>query len=122
MNINNGTYAGRLTRDVDLRFAPSGTAIANVGLAINRRRKKGDAWIDEPVYLDVKLFGKRAEAFAAHHTKGSPACFPQCELVYETWEKEGEKRSKLVVHANGFEFCGSKPTRDEYVPTDDNPF
>tara|TARA_R110002167_G_C12707228_1_gene655093 strand:- start:9678 stop:10061 length:384 start_codon:yes stop_codon:yes gene_type:complete len=109
MNINNGTYAGRLTRDVDLRHAPSGTAIANIGLAINRRRKRGDEWVDEAVFVDVKLFGNRAEAFAKYHTKGSAACFPQCELVYESWEtKEGDKRSKLVLHANGFEFVGAR--------------
>ena len=111
MNINTVVIAGRLTRDVDLRFAHTGTAIANVGVAINRRRKRGEDWIDEPVFLDVKLFGKRAEAFAKYHSKGSVACFPQCELVYETWEKDGDKRSKLVVHAQGFEFCGSKETR-----------
>lgn len=113
MNINNGTYAGRLTRDVDLRHSDSGTAIANIGLAINRRRKRGTEWVDEAVFVDVKLFGNRAEAFAKYHTKGSPACFPQCELVYESWETAtGDKRSKLVLHANGFEFVGSRDSGD----------
>ena len=120
MNINTVVIAGRLTRDVELRFSQTGTAIANVGLAINRRRKKGDDWVDEPVFLDVKLFGRRAEAFTKHHSKGSAACFPQCELVYETWEKDGEKRSKLVVHAQGFEFCGARESDSRDVS--DAPF
>ena len=134
MNINNGTFAGRLTRDVDLRHAPSGTAIANIGLAINRRRKKGDDWVDEPVFVEVRLFGKRAEAFARFHVKGNKACFPQCELVFEQWvdKNSGEKRSKLLLHAQGFEFVeGSKGDAapaggsDWGVgapPTDDTPF
>lgn len=108
MNINTGTFAGHLTRDVDLRQTKSGTAIANIGLAINRRRKVDDQWIDEPVFVDVKLFGRRAEAFAKYHQKGSPACFPTCELVYESWEREGEKRNKLVLHAQSFEFVNKK--------------
>lgn len=107
MNINSVVLAGRLTRDVDLRNTQSGIAIANIGLAVNRRRKKDDQWIDEPVFIDVKMFGRRAEAFAKHHSKGDAACFPQCELVFEQWERDGEKRSKLVVHANGFEFVGA---------------
>ena len=114
MNINTVVLAGHLTRDVELRYANSGTAIANVGLAINRRRKKGDEWVDEPVFVDVKLFGKRAEAFAKFHQKGSAACFPQSELVFEQWEKDGEKRSKLVVHASTWEFVGTKEAESTF--------
>jgi len=108
MNINTVVLAGRLTRDVDMRHTQTGTSIANIGLALNRRVKRGDDWVDEPVFVDVKLWGKRAEAFAQYHSKGSQACFPKCELVLEQWEKEGEKRSKLVVHAECWEFCGPK--------------
>ena len=108
MNINNVVLAGRLTRDVDIHFSKSGTAIASIGLAISRRTKRGDEWVEEPIYVDVKMFGKRGEAFAKFHSKGSKACFPDCELVYEAWEKDGVKRSKLVVYAQSFEFVDDK--------------
>lgn len=116
MNINTATVAGHLTRDVDTRFSNSGVAIANIGLAINRRTKRRDEWVDEPVFVDVKMFGKRAEAFAKYHKKGSPACFPNCELVFEQWEKDGDKRSKLVLHAQNFEFVGSKKQETADTP------
>lgn len=108
MNINTVVLAGRLTRDVDLRSTQGGVGIANIGLAINRRTKRQGEWVDEPVFVDVKLFGKRAEAFARFHSKGDIAVFPNCELVLESWERNGERRQKLVVHAQGFEFAGRR--------------
>lgn len=120
MNINVVVLSGRLTRDVDLRFSGSGVAIANIGICVNRRRKKGDDWVDEPVFVDVKMFGKRAEAFAKHHGKGDACCFPAGELVYESWEKDGVARNKLVVHADSFEFV---PRAASAAPAEeDTPF
>lgn len=117
MNINNGTYGGRLTRDVEIRFAASGTAIAKIGLAMNRRTKKQGEWVDEPVFVDVTMFGKRAEAFARHHSKGDPCVFPQCELAFDQWEDKqtGAKRSRLYLIASNFEFVPGGEKRDNAV-------
>jgi len=127
MNINNGTYGGRLTRDVDLRYSQGGTAIATIGLAMNRRTKRNGEWVDEPVFVDVKMFGKRAEAFQRYHSKGDPAVFPSCELAFDQWEKDGAKRSKLYLIASNFEFVPGGERRDNSAPApagadDDTPF
>lgn len=132
MNINNGTYGGRLTRDVDVRFSENGTAIATIGMAINRRTKRGGEWVDEPVFVDVKMFGKRGEAFARHHSKGDPAVFPSCELAFDKWEDKqtGAKRSKLYLIASNFEFVpdggrrggSAAPAAAGPTKADDTPF
>lgn len=129
MNINNGAFGGRLTRDPDVRYSQSGVAIVTIGLAMNRRTKRNGEWVDEPVFVDVKMFGKRGEAFARHHSKGAPAVFPRCELAYDTWEDKvsGAKRSKLYLIADNFEFVPSGGSRREAAApadagTDDIPF
>ena len=121
-NINKLCLAGRLTRDPEMRFTDGGMAIARMGCVVNERRKKGDQWIDEAVFMEVTMFGKRAEAFANHPRKGSEFCFPDARLAYDTWEgKDGEKRQKLYVIANGFEFIGGKQEAN-FVPDDKVPF
>lgn len=123
MNINTGTYGGRLTRDVELKTTSGGLVIANIGLAINRRVKRGDQWENEPVFVDVTMFGKSAEAFAKHHQKGSMAVFPRCELAFDSWEdkKTGGRRTKLYLIAQGWEFVGGGGRR-ESGEKDDTPF
>lgn len=128
MNINTLTLAGRLTRDVTVKeVGRNNTPVALIGVAVNRRVKRKDEWVDEPVYVDVQLWGKRGEAFARYHSKGDPCCFPEAELVFEQWEKDGEKRSKLFVQAKSFEFVpkadkkpagqvGTTRLEDEDVP------
>lgn len=102
---------GNLTRDVEVRFSKNNVAIANISIATNNRRKNSEGdWVDEACFIDVKMFGKRAEAFANHHSKGQPAIFVGGRLAYESWEKNGEKRNRLVVHATEWEFVPS--TRD----------
>jgi len=104
-NINNLVLAGRLTRDVEIRTSAGGTAIAKIGCVVNERRKKGEEWIEEPIFVEATMFGNRAEVFAKHHTKGSKFCFPSARLAFDQWvDKDGEKRSKLYVVANQWEF------------------
>lgn len=110
MNVNKVFLAGRLTREPEVRFAQSGTAVCQFGAAVDRQVKKGDTWAKEPVFVDVTIFGKRAEAFAKHHKKGDQF-FVEGELCFEQWEDKngGGKRSKLKVIAHEWQFCGSKP-------------
>jgi single-strand DNA-binding protein len=107
-SYNRVILMGNLTRDAETRFAPSGTAIVKFGLAVNRRFQDADGnWQDEPVFIDVTMFGKRAEAFARFHGKGKPA-FIEGHLRLDTWEDKqgGGKRSKLYVVADTWEFVG----------------
>ena len=68
---------GNLTRDPELRHTASGIAVCKIGLAVNRRTKDAASgeWKEEPMFVDVTLFDKRAEAFVKFHKKGTPAFF-----------------------------------------------
>jgi single-strand DNA-binding protein len=106
---------GNLTRDPELRFTNGGLAVCKVGLAINRKTKDGDSgnYKEEVTFVDVTIFGKRGEAFQKFHTKGAVA-FIDGELRLDQWEDKdsGQKRSKLYVVANNWEFVnGGKEDR-----------
>jgi len=107
-SFNRVILAGNLTRDVELRHIPSGTAVADVGLAVNDRVKRGDEWVDEVSFIDLTLWARQAENAAEYLSKGS-AILVEGRLKQETWEdKEGGKRSKLKVVVDQFKFIGGK--------------
>lgn len=108
-SFNKVILMGNLTRDPELRFTQNNMAICKFGLAVNRRFKDGATgeWKEEPTFIDVTIFGARAEPFARYHTKGKPA-FIEGTLRMDTWEDKngGGKRSKLYVVADQWEFVG----------------
>jgi single-strand DNA-binding protein len=98
-----------LTRKPELRFTQGGVAICKFGLAVNRRFKdQSGEWKEEPTFVDITIFGKRGEAFAKYHDKGKPA-FIEGTLRYDTWDDKtsGEKRHKLYVVGDNWEFVGA---------------
>ena len=108
-SYNKVILMGNRTRDPEVRYANSGTAIVKFGLAVNRRYQDGDGnWQDEPTFVDITMFGKRGEAFSRFHQKGKSA-FIEGSLRFDTWEdkQSGQKRSKLYVVADNWEFVGS---------------
>lgn len=108
MSYNKVILMGNLTRDPETRYTQKEQAVVKTSLAINRRYKKGDEWVDAVDFVDVTLFGKRGEAFAKYHTKGDTA-FVEGELRLDQWESDqGEKRSKLYVVVNTWEFTGAR--------------
>jgi len=107
-NFNKVILMGNLTRDPELRFTQNNMAICKFGLAVNRRFKDSQTgeWREEPTFVDITIFGKRGEAFQKFHTKGKPA-FIEGSLRLDNWEdKEGNKRSKLYVVGDNWEFVG----------------
>lgn len=108
-SYNKVILMGNLTRDPELRYTANNTAICKFGLAVNRRFKDSQTgeWKEEPTFVDVTIFGARAEPFARYHTKGKPA-FIEGTLRLDTWEDKngGGKRSKLYVVADTWEFVG----------------
>jgi single-strand DNA-binding protein len=112
-----GTYAmasynrvilvGNLTRDPELRYIPSGTAVTDVGIAVNDRVKRGDQWVDEATFVDVTLWGRTAEIANEYLSKGSPVLI-EGRLKLDRWEKEGQKHSKLKVVGERLQMLGSK--------------
>jgi len=106
-SFNKVIIVGNLTRDIELRHTPAGTAVGDLGLAINERVKKGDEWFDEVTYVDVTLWGRTAEIANEYLKKGSPVLI-EGRLKYETWEADGQKRSKLKVVGEKMQLLGSK--------------
>jgi len=106
-SFNKVILMGNLTRDPELRYTNSNMAICKVGLAVNRRFKDSQTgeWREDPTFVDVTIFGKRGEAFEKYHRKGASA-FVEGSLRLDTWEDKnsGQKRSKLYVVADNWEF------------------
>lgn len=109
-SYNRVILMGNLTRDPELRVTANNTAICKFGLAVNRRFKDGATgeWKEEPTFVDITIFGARAEPFAKYHSKGK-AAFIEGSLRLDTWDDKngGGKRSKLYVVADNWEFVGS---------------
>lgn len=112
---------GNLTRDPELKYTPKGTAITEFGVAINKTWTNDAGEKKEKVtFIDVKFWGKGGEVVAQYFTKGKPILI-QGELDVEQWEDKAtmQKRSKVVITAQSFEFCGGDkpstpaPGRDE---------
>lgn len=106
-SYNRVILVGNLTRDPELRHIPSGTAVAEIGLAINDRVKRNDQWVDETTYVDVTLWGRTAEIANEYLTKGSPLLV-EGRLKLDSWEKDGQKRSKLRVVCERMQMLGSR--------------
>lgn len=104
-NFNKVIIAGNITRDIVLRYTPANTAVTDIGVAINERIKKGDDWVDEPVFVDVTLWGRTAEIANEYLEKGSPVLIDG-RLKFETWEADGQKRSKLKVVGEKMQMLG----------------
>lgn len=106
--INRVLLGGNLTRDPQVRFLPSEQAVANFGLAINRRFKGSDGQMKEEVtFIDVEAWGRTAELVGQYLTKGR-ACFVEGRLKLDSWDdKDGQKRSKLKVVADSVQFLDS---------------
>jgi single-strand DNA-binding protein len=103
-SLNNIILLGNLTRDPEVRYTPSGTPVATLGLAVNNRMKQGDEWKDDPCFIDVVVFGKQAESCGEYLSKGQPVLV-EGRLRYRTWEgQDGQKRSKHEVSAFRVQF------------------
>lgn len=106
---------GNLTRDPELRYTPKGVAIAKIGLAVNRswRDATTGELKEEVTFVDIDAFGKQAETLGQYMKKGSPL-FVEGRLRLDTWEDKqtNQKRSKLGVILEGFQFLDSQRTRE----------
>jgi single-strand DNA-binding protein len=104
-NLNKVMLIGNLTRDPELRYTPSGTAVADFGLAVNRKFKDQE----ETTFVDCVVWARQAEVLTEYMKKGRPI-FIEGRLTYDQWEdrRTGDKRSKLKVTVENFQFLGSR--------------
>ncbi|MBI2884963.1 MAG: single-stranded DNA-binding protein [Candidatus Omnitrophica bacterium] len=111
-SLNRVFLIGNLTRDPELRYIPSGAAVATIGLAVNTTIPMGAG--NEPktevCFLRVVVWGKQAELCNQYLKKGR-SVFIEGRLVYRSWEQDGKTRSTLEVKADRVQFLG--PRRDE---------
>lgn len=107
-SFNRVILVGNLTRDIELRYLQSGMAVTELGLAVNERRKtQTGEWVDEPVYVDVTMWGRSAEVASEYLSKGSPVLI-EGRLKLDSWEKDGKKFSKLKVVGDRMQMLGSR--------------
>lgn len=108
-NYNKVILVGNLTRDPQLSYLPSQTAVVEFGLAINRRwRGQDNQQREETCFIDCRAYGKQAETFNQYMSKGR-AILVEGRLQYDTWEgKDGVKRSKHRVVVERFQFLGAQ--------------
>jgi single-strand DNA-binding protein len=109
-NLNKVMLMGNLTRDPEVRYTPKGTAVAELGLAINRvySSESGEKR-EETTFVDVTLWGRTAEIAGEYLKKGRPV-FIEGRLQLDSWDDKqtGQKRSKLKVVGEGMQLIGSR--------------
>ncbi len=109
-NLNKVQLIGNLTRDPEIRYTPKGTALAEIGLAINRTWKDDNNQKQEDTtFVDVTLWGRTAELAKQYLFKGNPV-YIEGRLTLDTWDDKetGKKRSKLKVVGETMQFLGSR--------------
>jgi single-strand DNA-binding protein len=108
-NVNVEVITGNLTQDPDLRHLGSGTAVCELRVAVNTRRKEGNEWVDKPNYFNVTVWGAQGENCAQYLSKGRPVAV-EGRLDWREWEaKDGSgKRQAVQIVANTVQFLGSR--------------
>jgi single-strand DNA-binding protein len=96
---------GRLTRDAELKSIASGQAVCKFSIAVNRSKKNGEQWEDEPNFFDIVLWGKRGEALHQYLLKGK-LIGVDGELRQDRWQQDGQNRSKVEIVANNIQLLG----------------
>lgn len=104
-DVNHVVLVGRLTRDAELRYTPSGIAVCNFAVAVNRRRKNGDEWSEEVSFFDIVLWGRQGEALNQYLVKGKQVAIDG-ELRQNRWEQDGQSRSRIEIIANNLQLLG----------------
>ncbi len=109
-NLNKVQLMGNLTRDPEVRYTPKGTAVVDIGMAINRYFTLDDGERrEETVFVDITLWGRQAEIVGQYTRKGRPL-YVEGRLQLDTWDDKqtGAKRSKLKVIGENIQLLGSK--------------
>ena len=105
-SFNRVILVGNLTRDIELKYTPGGTGVTDIGMAVNDRRKNSNGeWVDEVTFVDVTLWGRTAEVASEYLSKGAPILI-EGRLKLDTWETDGQKRSKLRVICERMQMLG----------------
>ncbi len=107
--VNKVILIGNITRDPELRYTPKGTAVTEIGLAVNRKFRVENEMREEVTFVDITYWGAQAETISKFVQKGSPI-YVEGRLQLDSWDDKnsGQKRSKLRVVGEGFQFLGGR--------------
>jgi single-strand DNA-binding protein len=107
-SFNRVVLLGNITRDIEVKYLQSGMAVTELGLAVNDRRKNQQGeWVEETTFVDITLWGRTAEVAGEYLGKGSQVLI-EGRLKLDTWETDGQKRSKLRVVGERMQMLGGK--------------
>lgn len=107
-SFNRVVLMGNITQDIELRYIQSGSAVTDLRLAVNDRRKNASGeWVEETTFVDVTLWGRTAEVAGEYLGKGSSVLI-EGRLKLDTWETDGQKRSKLRVVGERMQMIGGR--------------
>jgi single-strand DNA-binding protein len=108
-SLNRVMLIGNLTRDPEQRFTPKGTAVVEIGLAINRRYLVENETKEEVTYVDITFWGRQAETINQYCKKGR-SLYVEGRLQLDTWDDKttGQKRSRMRVVGESFQFLGQR--------------
>ena len=119
--LNKVLLIGNLTRDVEVKYTPKGTAVAQLSLAVNETYVKDGEKQETVTFVDCDVWGRTAENCAQYLAKGRPV-FIEGRLKLESWDdkQSGQKRSKLKVTADRVQFLGGKDDQREAGPGEED--
>lgn len=121
MSINRVNITGNLTREPELRATQS-TYILSLGVAVNDRKRNQDGeWEDYPNFIDCVIFGSRAEKLSNMLSKGMKVAI-EGKLHYSSWDKDGQRRSKIEVYVDQIEFTPKKQAQSTEKPAPSTSF
>jgi single-strand DNA-binding protein len=107
-SFNRVILLGNITREFEIKYLQSGTAVTEIGLAVNDKYKNQNGeWVEEVTFVDVTLWGRTAEVAGEYLSKGSPVLI-EGRLKLHSWEKDGQKHSKLRVTCDRMQMVGGK--------------
>ena len=104
-DVNHVVLIGRLTRDAELKYTAGGMAVCKFAIAVNKRRKQGEQWVDEASFFDIVLWGKSGESLIQYLVKGKQVAV-EGELHQNRWQNEGKSMSKIEIMANNVQLLG----------------
>lgn len=109
-DVNHVMLIGRLTRDAELKYTSGGQAVCKFAIAVNRRKKSGDQWVEEASFFDIVLWGRSGETLNQYLVKGKQVAV-EGELNQNRWEQDGQARSKIEIMASNVQLLGGGEAR-----------
>jgi len=119
-SYNNVVLVGHMVKSADVRAGRSGTSFGEFAVGVNRRVKRDGAWDNQASFIDCKVFGKTADYIADFGGKGV-LVLVQGELVQDRWEKDGQRRSKVLVYAQRVVLLDKRPESTDESDSEGKP-